>query len=182
MHTSLHDGTWSSIVNRISEVADLEMTARSFGALRRVRKVRRAEDLLRLALMYGPGHLSLRTTAALAADGAVVALSDKGVMGRLRKTGDWLEHLLNRILEQNRGLDCGDGLRLALVDGSLVCEPGSTGALQADLDMWVSNYNQNRTHQGRYCFGKTPMQTFLDARHIAHEKQIGGQPAQNQAA
>ena len=37
------------------------------------------------------------------------------------------------------------------------------GELQADLDLWIDEYNQARTHQGRYCFGKTPMQTFLDA-------------------
>jgi hypothetical protein len=24
-------------------------------------------------------------------------------------------------------------------------------------------YNERRPHQGRWCFGKTPMQTFLDA-------------------
>jgi hypothetical protein len=27
-------------------------------------------------------------------------------------------------------------------------------------------------HQGRWCFGKTPMQTFLDAKPIAEEKMI----------
>jgi hypothetical protein len=127
MGTSLGDGRWSSIVSRISKVADLELTARSFGALQRVRKVRRAEDLLRLALLYGPGQLSLRSTAAVAADGAIIALSDKGVMGRLRKMGDWLEHLLQRLLEQQRGLTCGDGLNLSLVDGSVICAPGSSG-------------------------------------------------------
>lgn len=129
MSAFLHDGKWSSIVSRLSEVADLEATARSFGALQRVRKVRRAEDLLRLAMMYGPGHLSLRTTAAVAGDGAIVALSDKGVLGRLRKMGDWLEHLLQCLLEQRRGLVFGDaGLNLALVDGSVICAPGSTGS------------------------------------------------------
>jgi len=34
--------------------------------------------------------------------------------------------------------------------------------LQADLDEWMRHYNEARTHQGRWCFGKTPMQTFLD--------------------
>jgi transposase InsO family protein len=58
----------------------------------------------------------------------------------------------------------------------------SIEALQTDLDAWMEDYNNNRTHQGRYCFGKTPMQTFLDARHIAHEKQIGSQAEHNQAA
>jgi hypothetical protein len=30
-----------------------------------------------------------------------------------------------------------------------------------------------RTHQGRFCYGKTPIQTFLDAAPAAREKQIG---------
>jgi transposase InsO family protein len=44
--------------------------------------------------------------------------------------------------------------------------------LQADLDAWIADYNQVRTHQGRWCFGKTPMQTFLDTLPIAQEKMI----------
>jgi transposase InsO family protein len=48
-------------------------------------------------------------------------------------------------------------------------------ALQTDLDAWLQEYNEIRTHQGRYCFGKTPMQTFLDAAPTAREKQIGEQ-------
>ena len=40
---------------------------------------------------------------------------------------------------------------------------GSIAELQADLDDWVRSYNEERPHQGRWCFGKTPMQTFLDA-------------------
>ncbi|MFZ1429549.1 MAG: IS481 family transposase [Geminicoccaceae bacterium] len=47
--------------------------------------------------------------------------------------------------------------------------------LQADLDTWLTAYNEVRTHQGRYCYGKTPMQTFLDAAPTAREKQIGEQ-------
>src|SRR6187397_2093749 len=44
--------------------------------------------------------------------------------------------------------------------------------LQADLDLWIGEYNEQRSHQGRWCFGKTPMQTFLDAIPIAREKMI----------
>ena len=47
--------------------------------------------------------------------------------------------------------------------------------LQTDLDGWLTEYNEIRTHQGRYCFGKTPMQTFLDGAPTAREKQIGDQ-------
>src|SRR5215216_1077834 len=44
-------------------------------------------------------------------------------------------------------------------------------ALQLDLDAWMTTYNEQRTHQGRWCFGKTPMQTFLDTTHVARDKQ-----------
>ena len=54
--------------------------------------------------------------------------------------------------------------------------------LQTDLDAWLDDYNHNRTHQGRYCFGKTPMQTFLDAATLARDKQIGDQPLLSHAA
>jgi transposase InsO family protein len=42
--------------------------------------------------------------------------------------------------------------------------------LQTDLDTWLVDDNQRRPHQGRWCFGKTPMQTFLDALPLAKEK------------
>jgi integrase-like protein len=44
--------------------------------------------------------------------------------------------------------------------------------LQGDLDAWMSEYNQARPHQGRWCYGKTPMQTFLDTLPIAKGKSI----------
>jgi transposase InsO family protein len=45
--------------------------------------------------------------------------------------------------------------------------------LQADLDLWVQRYNEQRPHTGKYCFGKTPMQTFLDSIPLAKEKLLG---------
>ena len=42
--------------------------------------------------------------------------------------------------------------------------------LQAGLDAWIAEYNEHRPHQGRWCFGKTPMQTFLDALPLAKKK------------
>jgi transposase InsO family protein len=44
--------------------------------------------------------------------------------------------------------------------------------LQADLDAWLREYNEERPHQGRWCFGKTPMRTFLDSLPLAREKMI----------
>ena len=45
-------------------------------------------------------------------------------------------------------------------------------AIQEDLDAWITEYNEKRTHQGRWCYGKTPMQTFLDSIPLAKEKQL----------
>lgn len=45
--------------------------------------------------------------------------------------------------------------------------------LQKDLDDWVKWYNEERTHSGKYCYGKTPLQTFLDTLPLAKEKMLG---------
>jgi transposase InsO family protein len=45
--------------------------------------------------------------------------------------------------------------------------------LQADLDAWLKEYNEERTHSGKYCYGKTPMQTFIDSLPMTKEKMIG---------
>jgi len=42
--------------------------------------------------------------------------------------------------------------------------------LQTDLDQWLKDYNEARSHQGRWCYGKTPMQTFVDSISLAKEK------------
>lgn len=42
--------------------------------------------------------------------------------------------------------------------------------LQADLDTWLTYYNNERPHSGRYCYGKTPMQTFLESLNLAKQK------------
>jgi transposase InsO family protein len=44
--------------------------------------------------------------------------------------------------------------------------------LQADLNIWIDHYNNERPHSGKYCFGKTPMQTFLDSIPLAKEKML----------
>jgi len=46
--------------------------------------------------------------------------------------------------------------------------------LQRDLDLWLRDYNEVRPHQGRWCYGKTPLQTFIDAAPLAREKMVNG--------
>ena len=42
--------------------------------------------------------------------------------------------------------------------------------LQVDLDEWLTYYNAERTHQGKMCCGRTPMQTLEDGKRIWQEK------------
>lgn len=51
--------------------------------------------------------------------------------------------------------------------------------LQTDVNAWLDKYNTLRPHSGRYCYGKTPQQTFLDSKHIAIEKSCGILPEES---
>ncbi|EAY3859291.1 transposase, partial [Salmonella enterica] len=44
--------------------------------------------------------------------------------------------------------------------------------LQSDLDEWLARYNNERTHQGKMCCGRTPMETLLDGKRIWVEKNL----------
>jgi hypothetical protein len=51
--------------------------------------------------------------------------------------------------------------------------------LQQDLDEWMHYYNNERPHSGRYCFGKTPMQTFIESLSLAKEKMLNQNVEEN---
>jgi transposase InsO family protein len=52
--------------------------------------------------------------------------------------------------------------------------------IQEDADRWIEEYNTQRTHSGKYCFGKTPWQTFLDSKKLADDKMLDKlQPTDN---
>jgi len=44
--------------------------------------------------------------------------------------------------------------------------------LQEDLDEWLDYYNNERTHQGKMCCGRTPMETLKDGKSIWQEKLV----------
>lgn len=44
--------------------------------------------------------------------------------------------------------------------------------LQKDLDEWIKYYNNERTHQGKMCCGRTPLETLLDGKQIWAEKNL----------
>jgi transposase InsO family protein len=42
--------------------------------------------------------------------------------------------------------------------------------LQKDLDDWLVYYNHQRTHQGKMCCGRTPIETLIDGKKHWKEK------------
>ena len=42
--------------------------------------------------------------------------------------------------------------------------------LQQDLDDWLRYYNNERTHQGKMCCGRTPLQTLIDGKEVWRHK------------
>src|SRR6201989_2599655 len=48
--------------------------------------------------------------------------------------------------------------------------------LQQDIEKWIEDYNTNRPHTGKYCYGRTPLQTFAETSILAKEKQLDELP------
>jgi transposase InsO family protein len=44
--------------------------------------------------------------------------------------------------------------------------------LQVDVDIWIMHYNEERVHSGKYCYGKTPMETFVESKQLAMDRQL----------
>lgn len=47
--------------------------------------------------------------------------------------------------------------------------------LQLEVDEWLKQYNEFRPHSGPRCYGKTPLQTFRDAKKLAQQSQLENQ-------
>lgn len=119
---------WSSLLGLVSEAIDLESSARLSGVLKRRRRIRSGETLLRLALVYGPGGQSLSDTAAWAGLEEVADLSKTALLYRIRDSADWLCDVAAALLAKRSGATAADrtwlGRHVRLVDGSSVTAPG----------------------------------------------------------
>lgn len=119
-------GDWQEIEQALK--LDLEATARESRALLRRREIRQAADLLRLILVYAVCDWSLRLVGAWAVLQGIGCLSDVAVLKRLRQSQKWLGVLIAGLLQQRcQALRSQSGVRVRLVDASVVTRPGSQG-------------------------------------------------------
>ncbi len=80
---------WAYLLSFLSVRSDLERSAAEFGAIRRVREISSAGSLLRLMMAYGFCGMSLRRTAAWAAEAGVANISDVSLLDRFRNGAEW---------------------------------------------------------------------------------------------
>lgn len=136
---------WSAVASTLRRSVDLERTARDHKALQRRRGIRSAEELLRLALGYGPGGLSLRTAAAWAEMSGIASLSDVALLNRLRGAADWLCAIVDRLLTIDRAaFQHNQSRSIRLLDATSISKPGSSGTdwrLHVSYDLSTSSFN-----------------------------------------
>jgi hypothetical protein len=105
---------------------NLEESAARTGALVRKRGIRDAEALLRILLAYGCTDFSLQSLAAWANEGGLSDCTKEALFYRVRDSSAWLSELLTQILASEvKPVD--SGLRLRIVDATVLCGPGATG-------------------------------------------------------
>lgn len=126
---SFDSAEWGEIVARFGGEAGLAASAREHGAFARRREVRSASDLLRLAFMYGPGGLSLRSLAASASADGVCEVSDVALLKRLSGASGWLSALCADVLASGReagetGVPHSATRPIRIVDASRLEGPG----------------------------------------------------------
>jgi hypothetical protein len=117
---------WSGIIAWLGGEDAVASSARAHKAFVRARGVKSARDLLRLALMYGPGGHSLRSVAALAAAHGIAEVSDVSLLERFERAADWLQFLCEESLRRASnaiGTRAGDR-PIRIVDGSRLDGPG----------------------------------------------------------
>jgi hypothetical protein len=122
------DESWELLLSQLP--MGWEQQAVLCGAVERLRGFRSAGELLRVLLMHVGKGYSLRETAVRARNSGLADVSDVALLLRLRKVQHWWRQLCAALLQES-GWSVGADPRhwnLRAVDGTLVREPGRTGA------------------------------------------------------
>lgn len=116
------------ILSRLPANLSLEATARETKALVRRREITRAVDLLRMVFAYSVCDWSLRMVGAWCLIVGIGNISDVAVLKRLRQCRLWLGMLVAAALRiQQLDICQQSGVRLRILDGSSLSQPGSAG-------------------------------------------------------
>lgn len=153
MMNGLIEDRWRALVGRLGNGIDLAASAHRSGAFRQGRGVPDAATLLRLALAYGAGGLSLRATCAWAEETGVARLSNPALTKRLQHCPAWLAEIAAALLAPSAARLVNRPLRrVRLLDATTLCHPGATGAswrLHLAFDLVAGRVEQLTVSDGR---------------------------------
>lgn len=127
---------FEAVTARLPASIDLDGLARAHGALVRRRQIKSGRDLLRLALAYGGGALSLRGTAAWAEVSGLGQMSDVAVLERLRGSSEFLRAVAGGILAERReaAYPAGQARRVRVMDATTIRGPGGSTEWRLHVD------------------------------------------------
>ena len=126
--TNAADEDWRVLTSLFPE--GWQQQARETGAIERQRGITAPDALLRLFLLHVARGYSLRETSVRAKEGGLAAISDVGLLKRLRRSEEWLQWLCRQLVAENsiKTPDEGGRISARIVDGTIVREPGKTGS------------------------------------------------------
>lgn len=154
--------------------------AKRLGAIQRSRKFEHPETLLRTLFIHLADGCSLRETAVRAKHGNIVDISDVALLKRLKAAGAWLQWMamgvMQKWIEKQPAAIFGDKLRIRLIDGTTVQEPGSTGSTwRIHYSILLPSLQCNEVHVTSPKVGESfkrftvqPGDVFLGDRGYAH--------------
>jgi Transposase DDE domain len=122
-HESLVDDGWTETIDRLGGEELIADSARETKAFLRPRGIKSACDLLRLTLAYCLGKVGMRAIVAWAAGSGIADISDVALLGRLRNTGPWLQHLIGQLLKREEA-GLAKGRLIRILDATAVAKAG----------------------------------------------------------
>lgn len=152
MATTLADENWRFLLKQLP--ADWEELARTTGAVKRLRGFDAIEQLLRGLLLHVGLGCSLRETTVVAKAAGWLHMSDVALLKKLRQSERWLQALCVGLLRDSElDLPSKPGMKMRLIDGTLVKEPGQTGSqwrvhFSLRVPEWTCDYFRLTSSEG----------------------------------
>jgi len=125
---ALTDRNWDYLLTLLPK--EWEALAKDTGAVLRLRGAASLSSLLRTLLLHIAHGCSLRTTSVVARTAGWASMSDVALLKKLRLCESWFQALCAGLLKESRLSlpQAHRGLRMRLVDSTVIKEPGDTGS------------------------------------------------------
>jgi hypothetical protein len=190
MATILADENWRFLLELLP--SNWEELARKTGAVRRLRGFESVDQLLRGLLLHVGLGCSLRETVVVAKAAGWLNMSDVALLKKLRQSEHWLQELCVGLLQEGGlALPSTPELRMRLIDGTHVQEPGQTGSqwrvhFSLRVPDWTCDYFRLTSCEGKGTgeslrqFSVHPKDCLIadrgyaHASGLAHVRQKGG--------